>query len=128
MAFEYKGKTLEDLQKMEVREFAKYTTARQRRTILRQYDTISKFIQRCKKKLEKNANAKIRTQSRNMIIVPQMIGMAIQVYSGKTYEPIKISEDMIGHYLGEFVLTRKKVEHSAPGIGATRSSAALSVK
>jgi len=128
MAFEYKGKTLEDLQKMEIREFAKYTTARQRRTILRQYDKIAKFIQRCKKKLEKNVNAKIKTQSRNMIIVPQMIGMAIQVYSGKAYEPVKITEDMIGHYLGEFVLTRKKVEHSAPGIGATRSSAALSVK
>ena len=128
MAFEYKGKTLEELHKMDVREFAKYTTARQRRTILRQYDKIAKFIQRCKKKMEKNANAKIKTQSRNMIIVPQMVGMTISVYSGKSYDPIKITEEMLGHYLGEFVLTRRKVEHSAPGIGATRSSAALSVK
>ena len=128
MAFEYKGKTLEELQKIDVREFAKYTTARQRRTILRQYDKIAKFIQRCKKKLEKNVNAKIRTQSRNMIIVPQMVGMTISIYSGKSYNPIKITEEMLGHYLGEFVLTRKKIEHSAPGIGATRSSAALSVK
>lgn len=128
MAFEYKGKTLEELQKIDVREFAKYTTARQRRTILRQYDKIAKFIQRCKKKLEKNANAKIRTQSRNMVIVPQMVGMTISIYSGKSYNPIKITEEMLGHYFGEFVLTRKKIEHSAPGIGATRSSAALSVK
>ena len=128
MAFEYKGKTLEELQNIDVREFAKYTTARQRRTILRQYDKIAKFIQRCKKKLEKNASAKIRTQSRNMIIVPQMVGMTISIYSGKSYNPIKITEEMLGHYLGEFVLTRKKIEHSAPGIGATRSSAALSVK
>ena len=128
MAFEYKGKTLEELQNMDVREFAKYVTARQRRTILRQYDGIAKFVQRCKKKLEKNANAKIRTQSRNMIIVPQMIGMTIHIYSGKVYTPIKITEEMLGHYFGEFVLTRRKVEHSAPGIGATRSSASLSVK
>jgi len=35
---------------------------------------------------------------------------------------------MLGKYLGEFAMTRKKVEHSAPGIGATKSSAAMSVK
>tara|TARA_Y100000294_G_C8499805_1_gene314345 strand:- start:938 stop:1045 length:108 start_codon:yes stop_codon:yes gene_type:complete len=35
---------------------------------------------------------------------------------------------MVGHYLGEFVQTRKKVSHSAPGIGATRSSASVSVR
>jgi len=39
-----------------------------------------------------------------------------------------IEPEMIGHYLGEFAGTRKGVSHSAPGIGATRSSAALSVK
>jgi len=37
-------------------------------------------------------------------------------------------EEMIGHVFGEFALTRNRVQHSAPGIGATRSSAALSVK
>jgi len=126
MAFQYKGKTLEELQSMDVRELAKYVNARQRRTMFRQYDKIEKFIQRCKKKIEKGS--KIRTHDRDMLIMPQIIGMTIYVYSGKTFEPVKITEEMIGHYLGEFVLTRRKVEHSAPGIGATRSSAALSVK
>jgi len=126
MAFQYKGKTLEEIQKINVREFSKYVTARQRRTMLRQFDKIEKFIQRCKKKAEKGT--KIRTHDRDMIIMPQMVGMTIYVYSGKSFGPVKIAEEMIGHYLGEFVLTRKKVEHSAPGIGATRSSAALSVK
>ncbi|MBL7054846.1 ribosomal protein S19 family protein, partial [Candidatus Woesearchaeota archaeon] len=37
-------------------------------------------------------------------------------------------EEMIGHYLGEFAMTRQRVAHSAPGIGATRSSGSLSVK
>ena len=124
--FTYKGKTLEELQNMDVREFARYVTARQRRTILRQYDKIDKFLQRCKKKIARNK--KIKTHDRDMLIIPQFVGMTISVYSGKTFEPVKIVEEMMGHYLGEFVLTRKKVEHSAPGIGATRSSAALSVK
>ena len=57
-----------------------------------------------------------------------MVGKKIKVYSGKEFIPVTIIEEMIGHYLGEFILTRKKVAHSAPGIGATRSSAALSVK
>ena len=48
------------------------------------------------------------------------------VYNGKEFIPLTITAEMLGHYLGEFVLTRKKVAHSAPGIGATRSSAAQS--
>jgi len=41
---------------------------------------------------------------------------------------VKINQDMLGHRLGEFALTRRKVEHGSPGIGATKSSASLSVK
>ncbi len=70
----------------------------------------------------------IQTWSRASTILPEMVGKTIKVYSGKEFIPVIIVEEMIGHYLGEFVLTRKRVEHSAPGIGATRSSAALSVK
>ena len=44
------------------------------------------------------------------------------------FVPVLIKEKMIGHYLGEFAMTRKIVTHSAPGIGATRSSSAVSVK
>jgi small subunit ribosomal protein S19 len=63
-----------------------------------------------------------------MIILPEMIGFSIKIYQGKEFVPVIIEPDMVGHYLGEFVLTRKRVAHSAPGIGATRSSASLSVK
>ena len=54
--------------------------------------------------------------------------MTIYVHNGKEYVPIIINENMLGHYIGEFGLTRKKVAHSAPGVGATKSSAGLSVK
>ena len=70
----------------------------------------------------------IETHCRDMIILPEMIGKTIKIHKGKEFVQVMIMENMIGHYLGEFALTRNRVEHSAPGIGATRSSAALSVK
>lgn len=124
--FTYRGKGTEELLKLDPREFAKLLPSRKRRTIFRNFDKVSKFVQECKKK--SSENKKIRTQKRHMIIMPQLVGMKIQIYNGKEYSPVEINWDMIGHYLGEFSLTRKKVEHSAPGIGATRSSASLSVK
>ena len=63
-----------------------------------------------------------------MIIVPEIVGKRIQIHNGKEFISIQITDEMLGHYLGEFVLTRKRVEHSAPGIGATKSSVAVSVR
>ena len=122
----YRGKTVMELKELETREFAKYLTSRSRRAVLRQFQTIEKFIASCKKKQEKGKP--IRTHLRHLVIVPKMIDLVIRVHNGKEYVNVKIVPEMLGHRLGEFALTRKKVEHSAPGIGATRSSAALSVK
>ena len=124
--FLYRGKNLEELGKLDVREFAKFLPSRKKRSVLRQFDKIEAFVKRCKKKIEKRK--KIRVHARNIIIVPQLVGLTIFIHSGKEFQPVTIIPEMLGHYLGEFVLTRQKVEHSAPGIGATRSSAALSVK
>ena len=63
-----------------------------------------------------------------MIILPEMIDSAVRVYNGKKFSAVHMTEEMIGHRLGEFVLTRNNVQHSAPGVGATRSSASISVK
>ena len=63
-----------------------------------------------------------------MMILPLMVGMRIEIHNGKDFLPVEIKPEMIGHLLGEFSFTRKKVAHSAPGIGATRSSSSLSVK
>ena len=57
-----------------------------------------------------------------------MVGRNILIHTGKEWSQIVIQEEMLGHILGEFALTRKGVQHSAPGIGATKSSASLSVK
>jgi small subunit ribosomal protein S19 len=63
-----------------------------------------------------------------MVIVPAMIGKTIKVYNGKEFFPVMITGEMLGHYLGEFSHTRKGVSHSAAGIGATRSSKAISAR
>jgi small subunit ribosomal protein S19 len=124
--FSFKGKSVEELKNLDLREFAKFITARKRRSLLRQIEKIEKFLKKNEKKLSKNKP--VRTHERELIIVPKMIGWQIDVYNGKEFTPIKITEEMLSHRLGEFALTRKKVEHSAPGIGATRSSSFLSVK
>jgi len=122
--FKYKGKSLEELKKLSIDEFAKITPARQRRTLKRGFNDYQK-------KLLKNirANKKnMKTHCRDFIILPEMIGMTIKIHNGKEFVPIIIQDEMIGHFLGEFALTRKKVGHSAPGVGATRSTSSLSVK
>jgi len=124
--FSFKGKSVEELKNLDLREFAKFITARKRRSLLRQIEKIEKFLKKNEKKLSKNKP--VRTHERELIIVQKMIGWQIDVYNGKEFTPIKITEEMLSHRLGEFALTRKKVEHSAPGIGATRSSSFLSVK
>ena len=57
-----------------------------------------------------------------------MVGHLIKIHNGKEFIPVGITEEMLGHFLGEFSLTRKKITHNAPGVGATRSSAAISVR
>jgi len=122
----YRGLGIEELKKMDIREFAKLLKSNERRTIMRQYGEIERFLLRFNKKTIKGKQ--IRTHQRELVIVPKMVGLKINVHNGKEYVPIIINENMLGHYIGEFGLTRKKVAHSAPGVGATKSSAAQSVK
>jgi small subunit ribosomal protein S19 len=113
--FKFRGQTLEELKKMDVREFAKLLTSRQRRTALRQFQKIEDFVNRAERKKEKKKS--IKTHLRDLIVVPQMVGMRIFVYNGK---------EMLGHFLGEFSATRTKVKHGTAGVGATKGSRALS--
>jgi len=122
--FTYRGKNLEELKKLGINEFLLLLPARQRRSLKRGFTEQQKILLRNIKSNKDN----IKTHCRDMIILPEMIGMTIHVYKGNSFQPVSLQEEMIGHYLGEFCATRKGVAHSAPGIGATRSSASLSVK
>ncbi|MBW2979996.1 30S ribosomal protein S19 [Candidatus Woesearchaeota archaeon] len=122
--FTYRGKTLDELKEMSMNDFAGLLPARQRRSIKRGFTDQQKILMGNIKEGVKD----IKTHCRNMVILPTMVGVTLRVYSGKEFVPVSIDTEMLGHYLGEFVGTRKRIEHSAPGIGATRSSASLSVK
>lgn len=122
--FKYRGKTLEDLKNLNIKEFALLLTSRHRRTLLRGLTDQQKILLGLFKKEDKN----IRTHCRDMIVLPEMVNTTIRIHNGKDFVIVNLIPEMLGHYLGEFVMTRKKVAHHAPGIGATRSSASLSVK
>ena len=78
------------------------------------------------KKLKAGKN--VKTHRRDMIILPEMVNKLIKVYNGKSFVTLSIEPEMIGHLFGEFVLTRRRVAHNSPGVGATRSSSNISVK
>ncbi len=122
--FTYRGKTLAELQKLSIEEFAKLVGADNRRCLLRGLTPVQKnFI----RKLQSGKN-RVKTHSRDMVILPMMVGKEVQIHMGKKYDSVWITEEMLGHRLGEFAMTRKKVAHNAPGIGATKSTSSVSVK
>ncbi|MEW8315332.1 MAG: 30S ribosomal protein S19 [Candidatus Thiodiazotropha endolucinida] len=60
-----------------------------------------------------NNKRPIKTWSRRSLVAPEMVGLTIAVYNGKQHVPVLISENMVGHKLGEFALTRTYRGHDA---------------
>ena len=108
--FVFRGKTLEELTKLSIKEFIPLLNSRKRRSLSRGLKDQQKILLEKVRKKDNN----IRTHCRNMIILPEMINSQIKVHNGKEFVMLRIMPEMIGHFLGEFVLTRKKV-------GASRS-------
>ena len=129
--FTYRGYEIEELQKMDLNEFVKLLPARQRRSLQRGLTEEEKKLM---KKIEMirsgklSADTVIKTHAREMVILPSMIGLKFGVHKGKEFVVIEIKPEMIGFRLGDFALTRKKVQHGAPGVGATRGSAFVPIK
>ncbi|MBR9681088.1 MAG: 30S ribosomal protein S19 [Candidatus Altiarchaeota archaeon] len=127
--YTYKGKTESELANLSMEEFIKLVPSRMRRTLKRGFTPYQKrLIERVNKVKEKDIKKPLRTQVKDMPILPQMIGLTIAVYNGKEYIPVIIDAEKLGHFLGEFVLTRRRIAHSAPGVGATRSSKFVPLK
>ncbi len=126
--FTYRGYTLDELKKMSLEEFAELLPARQRRSLRRGFTQVQKkLLQKVEKALD-GKNVKLRTHARDMIILPKMVGLTFQVHNGKEWVRVEVKPEMIGHYLGEFAPTRKRVRHGSPGVGATRSSMYIPLK
>ena len=128
--FTYRGYELEELQDMELDEVAELLPARQRRTITRGLsEEHQKLLEEARDaEREETANNPIRTHLRDMPVLPEFVGLTFAVYTGQSFERVEVEPEMLGHYLGEFQLTRTQVEHGQAGIGATRSSKFVPLK
>jgi len=124
--FTYRGKKIEELQKMDLEEFAKILPSSQRRKLKRGLKEVEKKLIKTAK--THTGHKPIRTHARDMIILPEFVGKRFAIYNGKDWNIIEVMPEMIGHVIGEFSLTRKKISHSGPGIGATRGTKFTSVK
>ncbi len=123
--FSYRGYSLDELKSMSIEELKKVLPARARRSLDRGLNREQKAL------LEKIRNKEqdvYRTHRREMVILPEFVGETIAVHNGEEFKEVRVEPEMIGHYLGEFALTRKSVEHSGPGVGATRSSKYIPLK
>jgi small subunit ribosomal protein S19 len=61
---------------------------------------------------ERNDRRPIKTWSRRSMVMPSMVGLTIAVHNGRQHVPVLISENMVGHKLGEFAMTRTFRGHS----------------
>nr|WP_242520950.1 MULTISPECIES: 30S ribosomal protein S19 [Halomonas] len=62
---------------------------------------------------EKNDRKPIKTWSRRSMVLPNMVGLTIAVHNGRQHVPVHVSEEMVGHKLGEFAATRTYRGHAA---------------
>jgi small subunit ribosomal protein S19 len=124
--FTYRSHTVDELQSMSMDEFIRLLPSRQRRSLQRglthEQRILLENIRRAKKVLKEEGRAVVKTHTRDMVILPEMVGVTILVHNGKEFTAVEIAPEMIGHYLGEFAITHKPVKHGSPGIGASRSS------
>ena len=124
--FAFQGLSLEEVQELSIEELMPLLPSRIRRTLTRGLTAKQDKLLTDIEKAEQGDN--IRTHCRDMIILPSFVGHTINVYNGKEFQRVDIQPNMIGHYLGEFALTRSKVKHTGPGVGATRSSKFMPLK
>jgi len=124
--FTYRGYTLEQLQNMSMDEFINLLPSRQRRSLNRgltpEQRAMLEKIRKAKEAIRKGSNMIVKTHVRDMIILPEMVGLTLLVHNGKEFVSVEIKPEMTGHYLGEFAITNRPVKHGTPGIGASRSS------
>lgn len=127
--FLYRGLPKEELDNMSLEKLFKIFNSRQRRSLTRGItDDKRKLIEEIKSAKAGKPKNPIKTHSRDLIVLPYMVGVAVNVFSGKEFTPVLIKTEMIGHYLGEYVITNKRVSHGAPGVGASRSSLYVPLK
>lgn len=131
--FKFRGYTPEQLQTLSIENLLPLLKSRQRRSLDKRVSTYMndekrKLREKVKLAREGKLKGQLRTHVRDMIILPDMVGLTIHVHNGKEFAQVAIKPEMIGHYLGEYAITNKRVQHGAPGVGASRSSLYVPLK
>jgi len=130
--FSYRGHTLDSLLGMSMDEFITLLPSRQRRSLQRgltpEQRILLEKMRAIREAQKKDPTVNIKTHVRDLIILPEMVGVKIMIHNGKEFVAVELKPDMIGHYLGEFAITNKPVRHGTPGIGASRSSMYVPLK
>ncbi len=128
--FSYRGHSIDELRQMSMDEFIKLLPSRQRRSLVKGLTNDQRiFLEHIRQARKQNGGKEpVRTHSRDMIIIPEMLGLTIHLHTGREYSPVEVKPEMIGHFLGEFAITNQKVLHGTPGIGASRSSMYVPLK
>jgi small subunit ribosomal protein S19 len=130
--FMYRGHGLDSLLAMSMDEFINLLPSRQRRSLQRgltpEQRILLEKLREAREAVKAGKDVTIKTHVRDLIILPEMVGVKIHVHNGKEFVALDIKPEMIGHYLGEFAITNKPVRHGTPGIGASRSSMYVPLK
>jgi small subunit ribosomal protein S19 len=130
--FSYRGHSLASLIGMSMDEFINLLPSRQRRSLQRgltpEQRILLEKLREAKEAQKQGKEVNLKTHVRDLIILPEMVGIKIQIHNGKEFVNVEIKPEMIGHYLGEFAITNKPVRHGTPGIGASRSSMYVPLK
>jgi small subunit ribosomal protein S19 len=127
--FRYRGFTIEQLNGMSTEAILQLLPSRARRSLNRGIsDDKRKLLEDVRSQKDGKLEGQIKTHARDMIVLPVMVGATVSVYTGKEFLLVQIKPEMIGHYLGEYAITNKKVVHGTPGIGASRSSLYVPLK
>jgi small subunit ribosomal protein S19 len=127
--FRYRGKSLEELNAMSTEALLQLLPSRARRSLNRGVsEEKRKLLEDARAKRDGKLEGEIKTHARDMIVLPTMVGLTIGVHNGREFVPLEIKPEMVGRYLGEYVITNKKVVHGTPGIGASRSSLYVPLK
>lgn len=121
--YTYHGFNIEQLKAMSMDELLTIMPSGARRKVLRGFTRDELDV-----RVKIAENDSVRTHSRSMIILPEMVGKNVAIYSGKDFISVEIPVEGIFHYFGEFAPTRKKVAHGSAGIGATKSSKYVPLK
>ena len=127
--FRYRGKSLEELNSMSTEALLELLPSRARRSLNRGVsEEKRKLLEDARAMKDGKLQGEIKTHARDMIVLPTMVGLTISVHNGREFVPLVVKPEMIGRYLGEYVITNKKVVHGTPGIGASRSSLYVPLK